>query len=308
MARASNIDFLIPFVVDPAILDWDEARSSGTDLTRRVIDLFGQIQDDPSAIGPKTLRKKVRDLVFHDESQIGRKLQRLTHFFHVGSINRQLTTALSALHPELDLPTPQAAYTSGVVHDISTVYCRRGGKFLGFEKELPLLHHARHLGVPDLADAAVHNAYPDVLNMIRDREGFAQAEMYAAWQEALQEEGGLHNYDRIMLEYADLLEGKGKAGLITLTLADCLDVTSGGKTIIDLDDLQTPFEIRLGDIQRRNYDAKIEAGDTPTPHGIALAERGGRERIEGYLAMVDDLLHGRNLELYNKDVHPGLWK
>lgn len=300
-----NLDFLRPFVLDPAILDWNEA-GDGSDLTKKVIEVLALMNEDPSQVTSKHLK----EIVYDKDSQISDKDTRYKHFQNVARISRQLSEELSDVHPDLDLYTPRIAWSVGLFHDISSAYMKYGGKFTQTEKELPLFFHAGHLGVPIMAKAAMHHGYFGILKMLYDGTYFAKDPLYADWTAALHDQNNLYHYDSIMRLFSGFLKGNQDLGLIILTLADSLDDTidqnSNGK--IDIDKMIEPFKRRMNDIIYRNITARTDQGKAPTPSGVSLSEMGEITRIESYLTMIDDLLHGRNLHHYDQKVRPGLWK
>jgi len=268
--------------------------SDASDLTKKVHHVFEIMRDDPTRLRARD----VAAVVYDTNSQLGKKDERMAHFQRVGAITRQLVLALS-YETDLELPSPDTAYAMGVVHDLSNAFARYGVPFDQEEKELSFYHLAVELNVPILADAAQHNAYLEIADMIAKRKGFANVENYSAWSEAYNDLDNLHNVSAMFEEYGnphaadgnDFAHGKDKLGLMALTVADCID---DGKSyqldLSDMDKLKANFDLRMSDVVVRSYGNKIKAGKTPTAFGIALIEKGGLQRMESYLKVIQNLL------------------
>lgn len=302
-----TIDFLRPFVIDHTILNW-EGLKYGSDLTKKVLEVMNFMREDPSLVTSKHLKA----IIYDKDSQIceDHKDARYKHFQNAAYISRELTEKLGSIHPDLDLYSPSTAWSLGLLHDISNVYVKSKRIFDHVEKELPLFFHANYLGIPLLAKAAMYHGYFGILNMLCEGTGFAQDPLYADWTEALQNPDYPLNYSSIMQNFSGFLKGEGDLGLIILTLADNLDDTTDPKSNgkIDFNKMAEPFKRRMDDIIYRYFTAKIKQRISPAPLGISLNEMGERARIESYLFMIDDLLHNRNMHLYDKNARPGLWK
>ena len=268
--------------------------SDASDLTKKVHHVFEIMRDDPTRLRARD----VAAVVYDTNSQLGKKDERMAHFQRVGAITRQLVLALS-YETDLELPSPDTAYAMGVVHDLSNAFARYGVPFDQEEKELSFYHLAVELNVPILADAAQHNAYLEIADMIAKRKGFANVENYSAWSEAYNDLDNLHNVSAMFEEYGnphaadgnDFAHGKDKLGLMALTVADCID---DGKSyqldLSDMDKLKANFDLRMSDVVVRSYGNKIKAGKTPTAFGIVMIEKGGLQRMESYLKVIQNLL------------------
>jgi len=269
--------------------------SDASDLTRKVHHVFDVMRDNPSRLRPRDVAK----VVYDTNSQLGKKDERMAHFLRVGSITSQLVQALSEKNHNMELPSPKAAYAMGLVHDLSNAFARYGIPFDQEEKELSFYHLAVELDVPVLADAAQHNAYLEIANMIAKRTGFATVRNYSVWSEAYNDPSNPHNVLTMFEKYGnphaadgnDFAHGKDKLGLMALTVADCID--DGKSYQLDLSDmnkLKANFDLRMSDVVARSYGNKIKAGKTPTAFGIALIEKGGLQRMESYLKVIQNLL------------------
>ena len=300
----THIDFLRPFMVDPRVLEGNPKGGDVSDLTRKVHDVFDIMRESPEKLRPSDVRK----IVYDEKSAVGAKEARFGHFHRTAAINKQLVGELKERLPDLDLPDNLSIpYAAGLVHDLTNAYVKWGDGFDQQEKELPLFFHAKHLGVESVAEAAMHNAYFGILKMIHDGEGFDAVGKYEAWTATLRDPENSYNFGNVMEEFATFLEGKDKMSLITLTLADCLDDPNANNYRVDINNLDQPFSTRTKDLMDRNYTNKLNAGKPATAFGVALVEKGGLERLQSYLTLVDDLLHNRNVEEY-KETRLGLWK
>jgi len=291
---STDIQFLVPFLYDGENMVQRSPGSDASDLTKKVHHVFEIMRDDPTRLRARD----VAAVVYDTNSQLGKKDERMAHFQRVGAITRQLVLALS-YETDLELPSPDTAYAMGVVHDLSNAFARYGVPFDQEEKELSFYHLAVELNVPILADAAQHNAYLEIADMIAKRKGFANVENYSAWSEAYNDLDNLHNVSAMFEEYGnphaadgnDFAHGKDKLGLMALTVADCID---DGKSyqldLSDMDKLKANFDLRMSDVVVRSYGNKIKAGKTPTAFGIALIEKGGLQRMESYLKVIQNLL------------------
>ena len=172
--------------------------SDASDLTKKVHHVFEIMRDDPTRLRARD----VAAVVYDTNSQLGKKDERMAHFQRVGAITRQLVLALS-YETDLELPSPDTAYAMGVVHDLSNAFARYGVPFDQEEKELSFYHLAVELNVPILADAAQHNAYLEIADMIAKRKGFANVENYSAWSEAYNDLDNLHNVSAMFEEYGN---------------------------------------------------------------------------------------------------------
>src|SRR3989338_3870674 len=291
---STDIQFLVPFLYDGENMVQRSPGSDASDLTKKVHHVFEIMRDDPTRLRARD----VAAVVYDTNSQLGKKDERMAHFQRVGAITRQLVLALS-YETDLELPSPDTAYAMGVVHDLSNAFARYGVPFDQEEKELSFYHLAVELNVPILADAAQHNAYLEIADMIAKRKGFANVENYSAWSEAYNDLDNLHNVSAMFEEYGnphaadgnDFAHGKDKLGLMALTVADCID--DGKSYQLDLSDmnkLKANFDLRMSDVVARSYGNKIKAGKTPTAFGIALIEKGGLQRMESYLKVIQNLL------------------
>ncbi len=292
---SDNIQFLIPFLYDGENIVQRSLGSSASDLTKKVHHVFDVMREDPELLRPRD----VGAVVYDTNSQLGKKDERMAHFLRVGSITKQLVTALAEQNPDLPLPSSKAAYAMGLVHDLSNAFARYGVPFDQEEKELSLYHLAIELDVPIFADAAQHNAYLEIAHMIAKREGFANIGNYAAWSDAYNDRTNPHNVFAMFEEYGnphaaegnDFAHGKDKLGLMALTVADCID--DGKSYRLDLEDadkLKANFDLRMSDVVARSYGNKIKAGKAPTAFGVALVEKGGLQRLESYLDILSNLL------------------
>lgn len=292
---SDNIQFLIPFLYDGENMVQRSPGSSASDLTKKVHHIFDIMREDPARLHPRD----VAVVVYDNNSQLGKKEERMAHFLRVGSLTKQLVAALAEKNPDLTLPSPKAAYAMGLVHDLSNAFARYGVPFDQEEKELSFYHLAVELDVPILADAAQHNAYLEIADMIAKREGFVNIGNYATWSDAYNDRNNPHNVFAMFEEYGnphavdgnDFAHGKNKLGLMALTVADCID--DGKSYRLDLDhveQLKANFELRMSDVVARAYGNKINARKAPTAFGVALVEKGGVRRMASYLNIVSNLL------------------
>jgi len=296
----SHIRFLEPFVIDPLVLERDPGVSA-TDLTKKVHHIFSIMREDPVLLKPADVWRVVND----KDCQTKFREIRMGHFQRVARINKDLVQKLTDQHPELDLPNPNHAYSLGLVHDIVNTYVKWDGFYVQEEKELPLYFHAKHFLIPSLADAAMHNAYFGILKMIYKGEGFSTVQRYAEWTAALNDAENPNNYENIINDFSSFLGGKDKLGLITLTIADCVD-DFGNTGTIDFMDLKPHFDKRMNEILHRTYHTRISGGLPPKAMGIDLHEMGGMERLKSYVSLVDDLLKGRSDQ--HREERPLLWR
>lgn len=305
MARDTPISFLRNFVVDQAVLEWHPG-SGASDLTKKVHDVFLVMKDDPAQLPSKAIKK----IIYDKDSQIEAKEDRLNHYYRVAGINKQLVGELKERHPDLDLPDDlNISYSLGLIHDLTNAYVKWGGEFDQQEKELPLYFHGKYMGVEIIAEAAMHNAYFEIAEMICDGQGFAKVGFYKdkGWTAALRDQSNPYNFQNIKREFSGFIQGLERMSLITLTLADCLDDMEARNQRVCLDNMSSAFNNRISDIMYRNYCQEIKAGRQPTAFGIALKEKSGLARLHSYLALVDDLLHNRKVDQY-RETRPGLWK
>jgi len=289
-----HIQFLIPFLYDGENMVQRSPGSDASDLTRKVHHIFDIMREDPASLRARDVAAVVYDV----NSQLGKKDERMAHFQRVGSITSQLVVALSEKNPNMKWPSPLEANAMGLVHDLSNAFAKYGVEFDQEEKELSFYHLAVELDVPILADAAQHNAYLEIASMIAKREGFENIKNYSAWSDAYNDSDNLHNVDAMFREYGnphvegnDFAHGKDKFGLMVLTVADCID--DGKSYKMNLNDavhLKANFDLRMADVVARSYGNKIKAGKSPTAFGAALVEKGGLQRMELYLNIVNNLL------------------
>ncbi|MEK6939163.1 MAG: hypothetical protein AABX31_00390 [Nanoarchaeota archaeon] len=291
---STNIQFLIPFLYDGENLVQRNPGSSASDLTKKVHHVFDVMREKPYQL----TARDVWAVVYDKNSQLGKKDERMAHFQRVGSITRQLVLALS-YKTDLKLPSPDTAYAMGLVHDLSNAFARYGVPFDQEEKELSFYHLAVELGVPILADAAQHNAYLEIADLIARKEGFVNIGTYSAWSDAYNDLDNPHNVLKMFEEYGnpraangdDFAHGKDKLGLMALTVADCID--DGKSYALDLNNvekLKANFDLRMSDVVARSYDTKIKIGKAPTAFGVALVEKGGLQRMESYLTLIQNFL------------------
>ncbi len=295
----SDIQFLVPFLFDGENMVQRSAGSSASDLTRKVHHVFDIMREDPARLRASD----VGAVVYDQNSQLDKKDERMAHFQRVGSISSQLVYALSEQNPDLELPSPKVVFAMGLVHDLSNAFARygvhSGQDFDQEEKELSLYHLAVELGVPIIADAAQHNAYLEIATMIVSRSGFAKVGNYSAWSEAYSDSRNTHNLAVMFAEYGDhrtvdgndFAHGKDKLGLMALSVADCID--DGESFRLDLTnsrELKAKFDLRMKNIVTRNYEDKIRARKDPTAFGVALVEKGGLQRMENYLTIIQSFL------------------
>lgn len=292
---STDIQFLVPFLYDGENMVQRSPGSDASDLTKKVHTVFDIMREDPA-------RLKARDVaavVYDANSQLSKKQERMAHFLRVGSVTRQLVTAISEKNHNMRLPSPQEAYAMGLVHDLSNAFARYGVPFDQEEKELSLYHLAVELDVPILADAAQHNAYLEIADMIAKRTGFENIEKYTAWSDVYTDAANPHNLPGMFSVYGnphdtegeDFAHGKDRLGLMALTVADCID---DGKSyrfdLHNLEQLKVNFDLRMSDIIARSYGHKIILGRAPTAIGVALVEKGGLQRMERYLTTIQNFL------------------
>ncbi len=290
-----DIQFLVHFLYDGENMVQRSPGSDASDLTKKVHHVFDIMREDPARLRPRDVAK----VVYDTNSQLGKKDERMAHFLRVGSLTSQLVAAISQKNSDLELPSPKAAYAMGLVHDLSNAFARYGVPFDQEEKELSLYHLAVELDVSILADAAQHNAYLEIADMIAKLAGFANVGNYSAWSEVYNDLANPHNVFTMFEEYGnphtvdgdDFAHGRDKIGLVALTVADCID--DGKSYQLDLSDLvklKKNFDMRMSDVVARSYGNKIKAGKAPTAFGVALVEKGGLKRMESYLNVIDGLL------------------
>lgn len=295
---ASNIDFLRPFVFDPAILEWNPG-SSASDLTKKVHDIFKIMKEDPASLRSAM----VKDVVYDKDSQIGAKEDRLGHYQRTATINKQLTQLLQEKYPSLDLLTPNIAYASGLIHDLSAAYARYDGVFTQEDKELTLYFHAKHLGVDLISNhVAMHATYWEILEMITYGDGFEKIDLYQDWTDVFNNVGPF-NLWRLYNNFRLFLDGKENFPLMVLTIADYLDIGTGK---LDSENLHHSFGERAVEIIECHYTRRIVDGKFPTAFGESMVH-GGLERITEYLHTIDDLVHDKNID-YHRRTKPGLWR
>lgn len=291
----SDIQFLIPFLYDGENLVQRSPGSSASDLTKKIHHVFDVMREDPAQ-----LRSRYVWAIMNDEnSQLVKKEERMAHFHRVGGITSQIIQALREKNPDLELPSPPVGYSMGLVHDLSNAFARYGVPFDQEEKELSLYHLALELDVPILTDAAQHNAYLEIADMIAKQEGFANVGKYSSWSEVYNDPSNPHNVAAMFAEYGnphaaegnDFAHGEDKLALMALTVADCID--NGKSHRIDLHDYNSAkanFDLRMADVVARSYDNKIKAGQSPTAFGVALVEKDGLQRMGNYLTILSSLL------------------
>lgn len=292
---SDDIQFLVPFLHDGENMAQRSSGSDASDLTKKVHHVFDIMREDPASLRARD----VAAVVYDANSQLVKKDERMAHFQRVGSITEQLITAISEKNHHLELHSPRAGRAMGLVHDLSNAFAYFGGAFNQDEKELTLYHLAVELGVPVIADAAQHNAYLEIADMIAKRTGFAAVGNYPEWSDVYNDTSNLHSISAMFAAYGnphgadgnDFAHGKDKFDLVALTVADCLD--DGKSYHLDLNDfhsLKTNFDLRMADVVARYYHDRIKAGKSPAAFGVALMEKGGLKRMELYLSVVSDLL------------------
>jgi len=290
--NSDDIRFLVPFLYDGEYLVQRYPGSKASDLTRKVHHVFDIMREDPTLL--KT--RDVAALVYDTNSQLVNKDERMAHYQRVSGITHQLVTALLERNPNLKLPSPQVGRAKGLVHDLSNAFARYHGKFNQEDKELTLYHLAVELNVPIVADAAQHAAYLEIADMIAKRKGFANVQHYSEWSDVYNEQRNPHNIAAMFSEYGDphaaegndFAHGKDNLSLMVLAVADFLD--DGKSHQVDLKKLKENFDLRMSNITTRDYYDMIKAGKLPTAFGVALLEKGGLQRIESYLTVIDSLL------------------
>ena len=294
---STDIQFLVPFLYDGENMVQRSPGSDASDLTKKVHHVFDVMREQPF----KLRARDVAAVVYDTNSQLGKKDERMAHFLRVGALTRQLVLALS-YETDLELPSPDAAYAMGLVHDLSNAFARYGVPFDQEEKELSLYHLAIELNVPILADAAQHNAYLEIADMIAKRAGFTKVEQYSTWSEIYNDPNNPHNVFTMFEEYGnphaadgnDFAHGKDKLGLVALTVADCIDDGKSYKLDLsalgDIERLKKNFDLRMSDVVARSYGNKIKESKAPTAFGVALVEKGGLQRMKSYLNVLHNLL------------------
>ncbi|MDP3698768.1 MAG: hypothetical protein Q8R47_04210 [Nanoarchaeota archaeon] len=292
---STDIQFLVPFLYDGENMVQRSPGSGVSDLTRKVHHVFEIMREDPTQLRARD----VSAVVYDANSQLAKKDERMAHFLRVGNLTSQLVAAISERNPDLELPSPKVGYAMGLVHDLSNAFAKYGVEFDQEEKELSFYHLAIELDAQILADAAQHNAYLEIANMIAKRTGFNNVGHYSAWSEAYNYPNNPHSILAMFEEYGnpcaasgnDFAHGKDKLALMALTVADCID--DGKSYLLELDDrekLKANFDLRMSDVVARSYGNKIKAGKAPTAFGVALVEKSGLQRMESYLNIVNNLL------------------
>ncbi len=277
------VKFLENFVIDPAVLHWDPG-SGASDLTKKVLEVMRMMKEEPSCVRPEQIQR-----LAHDPLSQHREPERfIAHSVHVAGITRQFTEEIAEKHPSLGLPEAKTMYALGLVHDLSAVYAKFDDVYTQEDKELTLYFHAEHLGVRNIAKhAAMHAAYWEILEMIRDGEGFSKVGLYKQWTNVLNNPASIYYFPRLEREFAPFLNAEDNYPLMLVTIADYIET---GSSRADLRNISRAFSLRTGDIMERYYYLPKNKGSEPHALGIALVERPGLQRAERYLQRVQELL------------------
>lgn len=287
-----NISFLEPFLVDPEVLSWNPS-SKALNLTKKLVDVLRIIKEDPKLLK----NEDVRNMIWDKDSQIGDKDRYYFHISNTAGIYQQLVEELCSKHPDLDLPDPETARVLGLVHDLSKIYSKYNHNFKQYDQELTLYFHSRYLGLNTIANnVAMHSAYWEILEMIKEGSGFHKVNLYRDWTSALNDTKNPLFFDNIKSFFDIFLKGKDNLPLIALTVADHIE---NGKPNFSLNSFNEDFISRTSDIINRYYLKRILDSKEPTVFGYALMKRGGLERVLLYKNIVIDLLQG-NFDKYKE--------
>ncbi len=291
-------NFLEPFLISPALMSWHPSPNA-SDLVKKTLNVLIILRDDPFSLK----KEDIKEMVEYPDSQIGMKERYFAHILNTSQIFKQLVEELGSKYPDLNLPSPKLAETWGLVHDLSAIYSRHDDKFKQHDKELTWYFQARHLKLKDIAKhVAMHCAYFELLEMIKQGKGFKEVSLYKDWTKTLNDSESPFFFEKIKKDFVLFLQGKDNLPLITLTVSDYLD---NGKPSFNLNTFEQDFYTRNEDIENRYYRNKINAGENATALGYALMEKGGKQRIETYFIIIKDLLQKKGDEYRS---FPGLWR
>jgi len=294
-----DISYIEPFLVDPAIVDWDNSNAA-TDFGKRSLEILAKFRDSPRLVTDSDIER----LCTHERSPVGGFGEGFSnHLKTVAAVNRDISRIILDRHPNANVADPKDAYGDGLVHDLPVIVRKVEDGYNNPEKELPLLPLGVALGIPRLAyDVAVHDAYWEILEMIREGRGFPQVELYSEWTRALNDSENPLNFYNLHEEFGEHLEGRDKLSLMALTVADS---TSGELPYFCLETFDADFKARRAETDEKYYHGPKREGKPLTALGIATMERGGKQRIELYRNIIRDFLHGRGEEHIGI---PGLWR
>ena len=303
MEKTPNVDFIAPFLVDDSLLFWSQ--NPKTDVGKAAKVVLDKMNSDPLLV----TEQDMKDVVWANGSQIGKKEDYWTHITDVSGIYKQISEMLLSKNSDFDLLEPNLAAVHGLIHDLDSIVAKYGGEYKGYkfaqhDKQLTEYFLFKGLGLDKIAQQVpIHCAYFEVLDMIAKGEGFPEVAMYSDWRNALNDPLNPLNFSKIKQDFKTFLEGKSNLPLIALVVSDYMD---NGKPSFALATVEADFAARRDDILKRYYHNQVEKGETPPALGKALVELGGINRVNGYFAVVKDLLEG-NVDKY-RETHQYLFK
>jgi len=267
-----NASFLEPFLVDSEVLSWNPS-SKSSDLAKKTIDVLTVIRDNPILLKDEA----VKNMIWDKDSQINYKDKFYFHISKTGEIYQDLVNELLSKFPSLDLPDPKVARVLGLVHDLSKIYAKYDNNFKQHDHELTLYFHSHFLGLDIITNhVAMHSAYFEILEMIKEGSGFKNVDLYKDWTSILNDPRSPLFFDNIKSDFDDFLKGKDNLTLITLTVADHME---NKKYNFSLDDFDDDFKSRTSDIIYRYYLNPILDSKEPLALGIGLIKKGGVRKI-----------------------------
>ena len=284
-----DTEFLSELFIDPRMINGNTDECD-TEVGKWAIDIYNKFENSSEIITLGDIKR----LTLSKGSQIGDSDAYLAHVSNTAGIFKSLVISLEKINSNLDLPHPDVAFATGLIHDLNATFSdyKKGGQQ---SKEFDQYLLAKRLGFEKVASqVAMHSDYLGGVRLMTKGVKFPKKEAYGKMMEMLRGEGPL-SYEKIFSEFQGYMEGKDRFSLMLLTISDYLE---NGKPYFDLDNFDGDFKLRSEDIVWRYYGDAINKGNTPSLLGQALVE-GGLERIDLYRNILLKIIENDNKYIEN---------
>lgn len=289
-------EMLAELLVDEGLLS-GEPESCSTEVGKRALDTYNRFEYMPLDI---TEDDMVR-LVESDGSQIRNKGAYLSHITNTAGVLKGIVNLLSKKYPELWLPHPDYAHSTGLVHDLNATisnFKKGGHESKEFDGYVLGERHGWHNMSRKIS---MHSVYLEMIRLFSEGEELENPELepaYEGMRKVLKGDGPL-SYREIEKRFRKFMGGRDNLPLILLTVADHIE---SGRSEFDPYALEEDFEKRADDIHFRYWGKAIEEGRVPSMVGRALY-RGGMDRIKSYKDIVHNLIlnNKQTIEILKKE-------
>ena len=280
-----NTEFLSDLFIDQGVISGEPSQCV-TEVGKRALDIYYQFETKPGKITFEDLD----NLVKSKNSQISNPDRHLQHLKSAATLLKSIVKTLGSIYPDLDLPTPELAYATGLVHDLNATFSDYG-KTGQQTHELDGFFLATRLNFFTMRNhVTLHSDYIGVARLIANGVYFPEQEVYKGMKATLNGFSSI-SYQKIADEFAGFLSGKENLSLILLTVAD---YAADGRIFFTGENFNEAFDMRTADIESR-YCQRNEVGHLSLI-GQALMS-GGMQRIKSYKELISMLLNHEPYEI-----------